>query len=51
MKTTIEKTFDSVKYMREQRENLSKKLSKMTREEIIEYFSRKKAENKIKPCA
>ncbi len=51
MKTTIEKTFDSVKYMREQRENLSAKLSKMTREEIIAYFKRRKTENTIKPCA
>ena len=51
MKTTIEKTFDAVKYMREQREKLSQKLLKMTKEEIIEYFKRTKTENPIKPCA
>ena len=51
MKTTIEKTFDAVKYMREQRERLSEKLSKMTSEEIMEYFKKQKIENPIKPCA
>ena len=50
MKTT-EKTFDAVKFMREQREKLSKKLSKMTKAEIIEYFKRRKFETGIKPCA
>ena len=33
MKTT-EKTFDAVKFMRQQRDKLSEKLSKMTKEEI-----------------
>lgn len=51
MKTINEKPFDAVKFMREQREKLSAKLSKMTKEEIIEYFHRRQAENKIKPCA
>ena len=37
MKTT-KKTFDAVKFMREQRDKLSAKLSKMTTEEILEYF-------------
>ena len=37
--------------MREQREKLSEKLSMMTKEEIIEYFNRKKTENPTKPCA
>jgi hypothetical protein len=49
MKTTTEKTFDAVKYMREQRQILGEKLSKLTREEIIEYFLRKKFENTVKP--
>jgi hypothetical protein len=35
MKTT-EKTFDAVKFMREQRDRLTKKLAKMTKEEILE---------------
>jgi hypothetical protein len=51
METTIKKTFDAVKFMREQRQILSEKLSKMTKEEIIEYFRKKKLENTIKPCA
>jgi hypothetical protein len=51
MKTTIKKTFDAVKFMREQRQRLSEKLSTMTKEEIIEYFNKVKKENKAKPCA
>ncbi len=51
MKTTTDKKFDAVKYMREQRQKLSKKLSKMTKEEIVEYFKRKKFENTVKPSA
>ncbi len=51
METTINKTFDAVKFMREQRQRLSEILSKMTKEEIIEYFKKKKLENSVKPCA
>jgi hypothetical protein len=51
MKTTIEKTFDSVKFMREQRDKLSKKLSMMTKEEIIDYFKKRKLEDSTKPSA
>jgi hypothetical protein len=51
MKTTTEKTFDAVKFMREQRDKLSEKLSKMTKEEIVAYFNRKKLENSTKPSA
>jgi c-di-AMP phosphodiesterase-like protein len=51
MKITTEKTFDAVKFMREQRQKLSDKLSKMTKEEIIEYFKKMKLENSVKPCA
>jgi len=51
MKTSTEKKFDAVKYMREQREKLSEKLSKMTKEEIIAYFKKRKNEIEIKPCA
>ena len=51
MKKTTEKKFDAVKYMREQREELSEKLSKMTKKEIVEYFKRKKLENTVKPNA
>jgi len=51
MKTIAKKTFDAVKFMREQREKLSEKLSKMTKDEIVEYFRRKKLESSTKPSA
>jgi c-di-AMP phosphodiesterase-like protein len=51
METTSKKTFDAVKFMREQRDKLSEKLSKMTKEEIVEYFKKKKLENSTKPSA
>ncbi|MBS4001712.1 MAG: hypothetical protein KGZ71_14640 [Desulfobulbaceae bacterium] len=50
MKTT-EKTFDAVKYMRQQRDKLSEKLSKMTKEEILEYFKKRNTQTSTKPCA
>jgi hypothetical protein len=50
MKTT-EKTFDAVKFMRQQRDKLSEKLSKMTKEEILEYFKKRKTQTTIKPSA
>jgi c-di-AMP phosphodiesterase-like protein len=50
MKTT-EKTFDAVKFMREQRDRLTKKLAKMTKEEISEYFKKRKTQTTIKPSA
>jgi len=50
MKTT-EKTFDAVQFMREQREKLSEKLSKITKEEILEYFNKRTTETSIKPSA
>jgi len=50
MKTT-EKTFDAVKFMRQQRDKLSEKLFKMTKEEILEYFKKRKTQTTIKPCA
>ena len=48
---TIEKQFDAVQFMRQQRDKMSEKLSKMTKTEIIEYFKRRKRETSIKPCA
>ena len=50
MKTT-EKTFDAVKFMRQERDKLSEMLSKMTKEEIIEYFNKRKSQTTIKPSA
>jgi len=51
MKTTTKKTFDAVKFMREQRRRLSDKLSKMTKAEIVEYFRQKRKENGVRPSA
>jgi hypothetical protein len=51
MKTKTKKTFDSVKFMREQRDKLCKKLSGMTKDEIVEYFKKRKLEDSTKPCA
>ena len=54
MKTTekkSEKQFDAVQFMRQQRDMLSEKLSKMTKVEIVEYFRKRKAELTIKPSA
>jgi hypothetical protein len=48
---TINKTFDAVKFTREQRDKLSDKLSKMTKSEVIEYFKKRKTEATIKPSA
>lgn len=50
MKTT-EKTFDAVEFMRQQRDKMSEKLSKMTKKEILEYFKNRKKHMTIKPCA
>lgn len=50
MKTT-EKKFDAVKFMRQQRDVLSEKLSKMTKKEILEYFEKRKTQTNVKPGA
>jgi pyridoxine/pyridoxamine 5'-phosphate oxidase len=50
MKTT-NKSFDAVAFMRQQRDLLSAKLSKMTKEEIIAYFKNRALQSQIKPCA
>ena len=44
------KAFDSVKFMRQQRDLLTDKLSKMTKEEIVSYF-KKKAQDGVKPSS
>ncbi len=51
MKTTTEKGFDAVKYMREQRQTLSEKLSKKTKQEVVEYFKQRMLKNTVKPSA
>ena len=44
-------SFDAVKYMRSQRNALSKKLLKLSKSEILEYFKQKQLENTVKPSA
>lgn len=51
MKTTTEKQFDAVMFMRQQRDKLSKRLSKMTKAEIVDYFKKIKSKTAIKPCS
>lgn len=48
MKTEIktEKKFDAVKYMRQERERISKEIKGMTPEQEIEYFRKKSEEFK-----
>jgi hypothetical protein len=50
MKTT-EKKFDAVKFMRQQRDKLSDKLSKMSKAEILEYFRERKSGSAVRPSA
>jgi hypothetical protein len=50
-KKTSEKEFDAIKFMRQQRDKLSEKLSKMTNKEILEYFKNSKSDSSVKPCA
>ena len=50
MKKT-EKKFDAVSFMRQERDKLSQRLSKMTKAEILEYFRKRNLESRIKPSA
>jgi hypothetical protein len=50
MKTTA-KQLDASNFMRQQRDKLSEKLSKMTNAEILDYFKNVKTETTTKPCA
>ncbi|GHT34825.1 hypothetical protein FACS189434_11650 [Bacteroidia bacterium] len=43
------KTFDAVQFMRERRQQLSEKLSKMSKPEIVEYFRKKEMEFRLFP--
>ena len=59
MKTKTEKKpvrpaggFDAVKMAREIKDKLGAKLSKMTKDEIVEYFKNQRMKtNRVKPCA
>ncbi|UZO79602.1 hypothetical protein NBT05_11625 [Aquimarina sp. ERC-38] len=51
MRTKTKKEFDAVKFAREQKDRLSAKLVKMTKEEIVAYFKKVRIESRIKPNA
>lgn len=48
---TSEKKFDAVKFMRQQRDKLSEKLTKMTKAEIVAHFKQVHITTNVKPCA
>jgi hypothetical protein len=50
MKTANQKPIDAMDIMLEQREQLSEKLSKMSKEEIVDYFRKKEPENPTMPA-
>ncbi|MGB3606948.1 hypothetical protein [Psychroserpens sp.] len=45
------KTFDAVKFMREQRDRISKEIINLSPEEIVKYFERKDGKASVKPSA
>jgi hypothetical protein len=47
MKTTNKKEFDAVKYMRQERDRISKEISKMTHEQIKDYFGKRRGKERI----
>lgn len=49
--TQNNKDFDAVEFMRQQRDVLSEILSKMSKEEVLEYFKNRKSQLTIKPSA
>jgi hypothetical protein len=48
---TISKEFDSIKYMRNQRNILADKLLNMTNDEVVAYFQQVKLRSTVKPSA
>ncbi len=51
MKKTIDKNFDAVQYMRDERKKLTEKLSMMTKKEIVDYFKSQCLKNTLRPRA
>ena len=43
------KEFDAVKYMRQQRDRISKELLDLNDKQILNYFKKKKSKTKIRP--
>ena len=48
---TVEKKFDAVQFMREQRDRLNEILLKMNTEEIVAYFKQRGKINTVRPSA
>lgn len=48
---TTKKSFDAVKYMREQRDRISKELMNLSPEEVVKYFDKKSVKTGAKPSA
>ena len=49
MKTKTKKRFDSVGFMRQERDRISKDIANMTFEQIKQYFAQGKSEERIIP--
>ena len=49
MKATIKKDFDAVKFMRQNRDRISKDIADMNFTEIKEYFAKKRKRGRILP--
>ena len=47
--TDSKETFNAVLFMRQQRYRISEMLSKMTKDEIVEYYRKKAIETTVKP--
>ncbi len=47
MKTITKKDFDAVKFMRQERQRINKKIANMTHEQIKEYFANKRTRERI----
>jgi hypothetical protein len=45
---TAEKSFDAVKFMRQERDKISKELVNLSNEEILEFFRKKRVEKSEK---
>lgn len=45
------KNFDAVKFMREQRNRISKDIMNLSPSEIVEYFEQKRSKTQTKPSA
>ena len=48
---TLEKKFDAVQFMRQQRDRLNEILLPMSKEEIVAYFKQREKTNTVRPSA